>query len=87
MTQDRFRHDTDLRCHLMAQQVNGCSITPDYARLDFNIGDQPGGGTHVANTSEIAEVVVTRIEKKVRDHPPGGAAVCPGGNLNASRCL
>ena len=34
------------------------------SRLDFNIDDQRGGGTHVANTSEIAGVVVTRIEKK-----------------------
>ena len=57
------------------------------SRLDFNIDDQRGGGTHVANTSEIAEVVVTRIEKKARDQPASGAGVCPGGNLNPSRCL
>jgi misacylated tRNA(Ala) deacylase len=25
---------------------------------------QPGGGTHVANTSEIGAVIVTKIEKK-----------------------
>ena len=30
MTQNRFRHDVDLLCHLVAQQVNGCSITSDY---------------------------------------------------------
>ena len=135
----RFHTATHLLCHLVPQQVNGCSITPDYARLDFNMTDpldkealsagiarliaaalpvtvasisddeldanpalvrsmsvqpprgsgrirtisigslpaadgqpgdgsrvdyQPCGGTHVANTSEIAGVVVTRIEKK-----------------------
>ncbi|HYF16737.1 MAG TPA: alanyl-tRNA editing protein [Ramlibacter sp.] len=125
----RFHTATHLLCHLVPQLVNGCSITPDYARLDFNMTDaldkeqlthgiarlvaaahpvaigsitdeeldanpalvksmsvqpprgtgrvrtirvggadlidyQPCGGTHVANTSEIARVVVTKIEKK-----------------------
>jgi misacylated tRNA(Ala) deacylase len=125
----RFHTATHLLCHLVPQLVNGCSITPEYARLDFNMTDaldkelltegiarlvaashpvavgsitdeeldanpalvksmsvqpprgngrirtirvgaqdlidfQPCGGTHVANTSEIARVVVTRIEKK-----------------------
>ncbi len=125
----RFHTTTHLLCHLVPQLVNGCSITPDYARLDFNmtdpldkeqlsagiarlvaaaypvvvgaitdeeldanpalvksmsvqpprgtgrirtirIGDlelidfQPCGGTHVANTSEIGAVIVTKLEKK-----------------------
>lgn len=125
----RFHTATHLLCHLVPQLVNGCSITPDYARLDFNMTDpldkdvltqgiarlvaaahpvvvgsitdeeldanpalvksmsvqpprgtgrvrtirvgvqeqidfQPCGGTHVANTSEIGNVVVTKIEKK-----------------------
>jgi misacylated tRNA(Ala) deacylase len=128
----RFHTSTHLLCHLVPQLVNGCSITPDYARLDFNMTDpldkdllsagiarlvaaahpvavgsisdaaldanpalvksmsvlpprgsgqvrtiriggaaadamidfQPCGGTHVATTSEIGAVVVTRIEKK-----------------------
>ncbi|MGZ5847586.1 MAG: alanyl-tRNA editing protein [Ramlibacter sp.] len=125
----RFHTTTHLLCHLVPQLVNGCSITPEYARLDFNMTDpldkdaltagiarlvaaahpvavgaitdeeldanpslvrsmsvqpprgtgrvrtirigadapvdyQPCGGTHVANTAEIGNVVVTRIEKK-----------------------
>lgn len=126
----RFHTGTHLLCHLVPQLVNGCSITPEYARLDFNMTEpldketltagiarlvaaahpveisaisdaeldanpalvksmsvqpprgtgsvrtiriggpdapidfQPCGGTHVANTSEIAGVVVTKIEKK-----------------------
>lgn len=35
----RFHTTTHLLCHLVAQLVNGCSITPDYARLDFNMTD------------------------------------------------
>ena len=125
----RFHTTTHLLCHLVPQLVNGCSITADYARLDFNMTDpldkdaltagiarlvaaaysvsvgsisdeeldanpalvksmsvqpprgtgrirtirigegdlidyQPCGGTHVANTAEIGQVVVTKIEKK-----------------------
>lgn len=132
----RFHTTTHLLCHVVAQPVNGCSITPDSARLDFHMdgaldkdaltaaiarlvaedhpvtigaisdaeldanpalvksmsvqpprgtgtvrtvrvggtGDsdgggaqidlQPCGGTHVARTSEIGAVVVTKIEKK-----------------------
>ena len=35
----RFHSATHLLCHLVPQLVNGCSITPDYARLDFNMTD------------------------------------------------
>jgi misacylated tRNA(Ala) deacylase len=35
----RFHTITHLLCHLVPQLVNGCSITPDYARLDFNMTD------------------------------------------------
>ena len=35
----RFHTTTHLLCHLVPHLVNGCSITPDYARLDFNMTD------------------------------------------------
>ncbi|RZJ07098.1 MAG: alanyl-tRNA editing protein [Haliea sp.] len=35
----RFHTATHLLCHLVPQLVNGCSITPGYARLDFNMTD------------------------------------------------
>jgi misacylated tRNA(Ala) deacylase len=35
----RFHTATHLLCHLVPQLVNGCSITPDYARLDFSMTD------------------------------------------------
>jgi misacylated tRNA(Ala) deacylase len=35
----RFHTATHLLCHLVPQLVNGCSITADYARLDFNMTD------------------------------------------------
>jgi misacylated tRNA(Ala) deacylase len=35
----RFHTCSHLLCHIVPQLVNGCSITPDYARLDFNMTD------------------------------------------------
>jgi len=35
----RLHTTTHLLCHLVPHLVNGCSITPDYARLDFAITD------------------------------------------------
>jgi misacylated tRNA(Ala) deacylase len=35
----RFHTATHLLCHLVPVPVNGCSITPDYARLDFHMTD------------------------------------------------
>ncbi|HOE42271.1 MAG TPA: alanyl-tRNA editing protein [Rhodoferax sp.] len=33
----RFHTCSHLLCHIVPQLVNGCSITPDYARIDFNM--------------------------------------------------
>jgi len=33
----RFHTTTHLLCHLVVQPVDGCSITPDHARLDFHM--------------------------------------------------
>ncbi|MDD2924358.1 alanyl-tRNA editing protein, partial [Rhodoferax sp.] len=125
----RFHTASHLLCQIVPKLVNGCSITPDYARIDFNMDEpldkealsaaiaqlvaaahpvtvgaitdaeldanpalvksmsvqpprgsgqirtiqigsdtlidlQPCGGTHVANTAEIGQVIVTKIEKK-----------------------
>jgi misacylated tRNA(Ala) deacylase len=35
----RLHTTSHLLCHVVPQLVNGCSITPDYARLDFNMTD------------------------------------------------
>jgi misacylated tRNA(Ala) deacylase len=122
----RLHTTTHLLCALIPHPVNGCSITPDYARIDFDMTDpldkgviqsgldaliaaghrcrsewisdddlranpelvrtmsvapplgfgrvrllrienvdlQPCGGTHVANTAEIGDVRIAKIEKK-----------------------
>lgn len=36
----RFHTASHLMCHIVPKLVNGCSITPDYARIDFNM-DEP----------------------------------------------
>lgn len=122
----RFHTATHLLCALIPHPVDGCSITAEYARLDFHMSEpldkaeitaglarlvagahrvshrwitdaeldanpglvrsmsvqpprgsgrvrlleiegvdlQPCGGTHVATTAEVGDVVVTKIEKK-----------------------
>lgn len=50
----RFHTTTHLLCHVVAQPVNGCSITPDYARLDFHMD---GALDKDALTAAIARLV------------------------------
>jgi misacylated tRNA(Ala) deacylase len=35
----RFHTASHLLCHVVPKLVNGCSITPDYARIDFNMDE------------------------------------------------
>ena len=50
----RFHTTTHLLCHIVPQLVNGCSITPDYARLDFNMTEALD---KEVLTAEIAKLV------------------------------
>lgn len=50
----RFHTTTHLLCHLVGQPVNGCSITPEYARLDFHMD---GALDKDALTAGIAQLV------------------------------
>ncbi|MDM0012227.1 alanyl-tRNA editing protein [Variovorax sp. J22P168] len=53
----RFHTATHLLCHLVPQPVNGCSITPDYARLDFHMTeplDKEALGAGLARLVEAA---------------------------------
>lgn len=50
----RFHTASHLLCHIVPKLVNGCSITPDYARIDFNM-DEPLDKE--ALTSAIAQLV------------------------------
>ena len=75
-------------CHLQAPVAAGAAAKVQPPRgtarvRTIRIGDaidyQPWGGTHVANTSEVGAVVVTRIEEKsastrrvVLDSAPAG---------------
>jgi misacylated tRNA(Ala) deacylase len=53
----RFHTTTHLLCHLVPQLVNGCSITPEYARLDFNM---TGPLDKEALTAGIARLMAAR---------------------------
>ena len=49
----RFHTTTHLLCHLVPQLVNGCSITPEYARLDFNMTDPLDKDTLTAGIARL----------------------------------
>ncbi|MGJ7488783.1 alanyl-tRNA editing protein [Variovorax sp. ZT4R33] len=51
----RFHTATHLLCHLVAQPVNGCSITPDYARLDFHMTDPLDKDALTAGLARLVE--------------------------------
>ena len=51
----RFHTASHLLCHIVPKLVNGCSITPDYARIDFNMTEALD---KEALSAAIAELVV-----------------------------
>ena len=54
----RFHTATHLLCHLVPMPVNGCSITPDYARLDFHMTEPLD---KEALTAGIADLVAAAL--------------------------
>lgn len=56
----RFHTTTHLLCHLVPAPVNGCSITPDHARLDLHLTDPLDKEALSAGIAAL----VTKIEKK-----------------------
>lgn len=54
----RFHTASHLLCHIVPKLVNGCSITPDYARIDFNM-EEPLDKE--ALTAAIAALVDARL--------------------------
>lgn len=51
----RFHTATHLLCHLVPQPVNGCSITPEYARLDFHMTDPLDKDSLTAGLARLVE--------------------------------
>ncbi len=65
----RFHTTTHLLCALVPHAVNGCSITPDYARLDFHMNDPldkdalTGGiARYVAQAAPVTHRWITEAE-------------------------
>ncbi len=84
----RFHTATHLLCHLVPQPVDGCSITPDYARLDFHMTDPLDkdaltqglarlvGEAHALEVSAISEAELDANPDLVRSmsvQPPRGS--------------
>ena len=51
----RFHTSTHLLCHLVPQPVNGCSITPEYARIDFHMTDPLDKEALTAGLAQLVE--------------------------------
>ena len=51
----RFHTATHLLCHLVAQPVNGCSITPEHARLDFHMTEPLDKDALTAGLARLVE--------------------------------
>ena len=51
----RFHTASHLLCHLVPVPVNGCSITPDYARIDFHMTDPLDKDALTAGLARLVE--------------------------------
>jgi misacylated tRNA(Ala) deacylase len=84
----RFHTATHLLCHLVPQPVDGCSITPDYARLDFHMTEPldkevlthglarlvaEGHGLTVGTISEAELDANPALVKSMSVQPPRGS--------------
>ncbi len=71
----RLHTATHLLCHLVQQPVDGCSITPDYARMDFHMTDPLDREALTAGLAALVAaghpVVVGEISDAELDANPG----------------
>jgi misacylated tRNA(Ala) deacylase len=63
----RFHTTTHLLCHLVPQLVNGCSITPDYARLDFSMTDPLDKETLTAGITRLVAAAHPLVVGSISD--------------------
>jgi len=63
----RFHTSTHLLCHLVPQLVNGCSITPDYARLDFNMTDALDKDALTAGLAQLVAAALPLVVGEISD--------------------
>jgi len=90
----RFHTTTHLLCHLVPQPVNGCSITPDYARLDFHMTEPLDKDTLSAGIARLVAasqpVTVGEISDAELDANPGlvkSMSVSPPRGLGTVRTI
>ena len=63
----RFHTTTHLLCHLVPELVNGCSITPEYARLDFNMTDPLDKGVLSAGIARLVAAALPVVVGAITD--------------------
>lgn len=90
----RFHTTTHLLCHLVPQEVNGCSITPDHARLDFHMTDALDKDTLTQGIAQLVAaahpVTVDKISEAELDANPGlvrSMSVSPPRGLGTVRTI
>ena len=63
----RLHTTTHLLCHLVPELVNGCSITPEYARLDFHMTDPLDKDALTAGIARLVEAAHPLVVGAVSD--------------------